>query len=194
MVRRGPQGEMVQRTISSAERPERKRRAAAFLATALMLTAAPAMAADLCQAVTAGNSQHYLLGGKSGGIVQIVKPASFPEDARAFVVKSDPTFEGQKFEVFPLGADGAGLAVHYEGSEAEQYSTMFDRVGGRLRAVEIPNLNPEAESYLNMQAAIIGGVPALFLNNEKNGTTRIVPWQNHTWGAICRLATPAAGR
>jgi hypothetical protein len=166
---------------------------AAFLAAlALMLTAAPAMAADLCQAVTAGNSLPYLLDGKSGGIVQIVKPASFPDDARAFVVKSDPTFEGQKFEIFPLGADGAGLAVHYEGSEAEQYSAMFDRAGGRLRAVEIPNLNPEAESYLNMQAAIIGGVPALFLNNEKSGTTRIVPWQNHQWGAICRLAIPAA--
>ena len=42
--------------------------------------------------------------------------------------QSDPTFEGQKFEIFPLGADGAGFAVHYEGSEAEQYAAMFDRV------------------------------------------------------------------
>jgi hypothetical protein len=191
MVRRGPQGEMVQRTISSAERPERKRRAAASLA-ALILTAAPAMAADLCQAVTAGNSQHFLRDGKSGGIVQIVKPASFPDDARAFVVKSDPTFEGQKFEIFPLGADGAGLAVHYEGSEAEQYAAMFDRVKGRLRAVEIPNLNPEAESYLNMTAATVGGVPVLFLNQEKSGETitRIAPWQNHAWGAVCQIVTP----
>ena len=100
---------------------------------ALLLSAAPAMAADLCQAVTASHSQHYLLDGKSGGIVQIVRPASFPDDARAFVVKSDPTFEGQKFEIFPLGADGAGFAVHYEGSEAEQYAAMFDRVKGKLR-------------------------------------------------------------
>jgi hypothetical protein len=190
MVRRGPQGEMVQRTISSAERPERKRRAAASLA-ALLLTAAPAMAADLCQAVTAANSQHFLLDGKSGGIVQIIKPASFPDDAKAFVVKTDPTFQDQKFEIFPLGADGAGLAVHYEGSEAEQYAAMFDRVKGKLRAVEIPNLNPEAESYLNMTAAAIGGVPALFLNHEKTGetVTRIVPWQNHAWGAVCQFVT-----
>ena len=158
------------------------------------------MAADLCQAVTASHSQPFLLDGKSGGIVQIVQPASFPGDARAFVVKSDPTFEGQKFEIFPLGADGAGFAVHYEGSEAEQYAAMFDRVKGKLRVVEIPNLNPEAQSYLSMTAATIGGVPALFLNQEKSindgkigeTVTRIVPWQDHAWGAVCELKTVAA--
>jgi hypothetical protein len=167
--------------------------AAAF--AALLLSAAPAMAADLCQAVTASHGQPFLLDGTSGGIVQIVKPASFPDDARAFVVKSDPTFEGQKFEIFPLGADGAGFAVHYEGSEAEQYAAMFDRVKGKLRAVEIPNLNPEVASYLNMTAAAIAGVPALFLNQEKSGetVTRIVSWQNHAWGAVCELKT-AAGK
>ena len=160
---------------------------------ALLLSAAPAMAADLCQAVTASHSQPILLDGKSGGIVQIAKPASFPDDARAFVVKSDPTFEGQKFEIFPLGADGAGFAVHYEGSEAEQYAAMFDREKGKLRAVQIPNLNPEAQSYLNMTAAAIGGVPALFLNQEKTGetVTRIVPWQDHKWGTVCELKTVA---
>ncbi len=193
-MRRGPQGEMVRRTISSAERPQRKRRAAAALA-ALLLSGAPVMAADLCQAVTASHSQPFLLDGKSGGIVQITKPASFPDDARAFVVKSDPTFEGQKFEIFPLGPDGAGFAVHYEGSEAEQYAAMFDRVKGKLRVVEIPNLNPEAQSYLSMTAATIAGVPALFLNQEKIGetVTRIVPWQDHRWGAVCELET-AAGK
>jgi hypothetical protein len=68
---------------------------------------------------------------------------------------------------------------------------MLDRVKGKLRTVEIPNLNPEAESYLNMTAATIGSVPALFLNQEKSDetVTRIVPWQNHTWGAICELKT-----
>ena len=166
-------------------------KAAAF--AALLLSAAPAMAADLCQAVTASRGQPFLLEGKSGGIVQIAKPANFPDDARAFVVKSDPTFEGQKFEIFPLGTDGAGLAVHYEGSEAEQYAAMFDRVKGKLRAVEIPNLNPEAQSYLNMTAAVIAGVPALFLNQEKTGetVTRIVPWQDHKWGTVCELKTAA---
>jgi len=168
-------------------------KAATASITALLLSATPAMAADLCQTVTASHSQPFLLDGKSGGIVQIAQPASFPDDARAFVVKSDPTFEGQKFEIFPMGADGAGFAVHYEGSEAEQYAAMFDRVKGKLRAVEIPNLNPEAQSYLNMTAATIGGVPALFLNQEKTGetVTRIVPWQNHAWGAVCELKTVA---
>jgi hypothetical protein len=171
-------------------------RFAASIAAALLLSAAPAMAADLCQAVTASHSQRYLLDGTSGGIVQIVKPGAFPADAKVFVVASDPSFQDQKFEIFPLGADGAGLAVHYEGSEAEQYAAMFDRVKGKLRTVEIPNLNPEAESYLNMTTAAVGGVPALFLNQEKSGetVTRIVPWQNHAWGAICELKTPATGK
>ena len=166
---------------------------------ALLLSAAPALAADLCQAVTASHSQPFLLDGKSGGIVQIVKPASFPDDARAFVVKSDTTFEGQKFEIFPMGADGAGFAVHYEGSAAEQYATMFDRVKGRLREVPIPSLNHEGEGYDYVYAAAIGGVPALFLNHETfvdhervgDAITRIVPWQDHKWGAVCELKTVA---
>ena len=162
-------------------------------AVALLLLAmqGPAQAADLCSAVTSRHSQHALLDEKSGGFVQMIKPAPFPADAKPFVVQSDPTFQDIAFDIFPMGNDGAGLAVHYEGSEAEQYAMMFDRVSGRLVAVEIPNLNPEAESYLNMRAATIGGVPALFLNDEKTGTTvtRIVPWQNHKWGAVCKLTT-----
>lgn len=161
-------------------------------AIALLLLAGPAMAADLCQAVTVSHSQHALLDEKSGGIVEMAKPAPFPADAKAFVVQSDPTFQDISFDIFPMGGDGAGLAVHYEGSEAEQYTMMFDRLKDRLAAVEIPNLNPEAESYLNMRAATIGGTPALFLNDDKNGmtVTRIVPWQDHKWGAICKLTTP----
>ena len=66
--------------------------------------------------------------------------------------------------------------------------------------MEIPNLNPEAASYLNMTAATIGGVPALFLNQEKSindgksgeTVTRIVSWQDHAWGAVCELKTMAA--
>ena len=164
------------------------------LVLAALLSATPAMAADLCQTVTAAHSLQYLRDEKSGGIVQMIKPAAFPEAVTGFVVKSDPSFQDQKFEIFPLGG-GAGLAVHYEGSEAEQYNMMFDRIGGALKAVAIPNLNPEADSYLNLYAATIGGVPALFLNNEKpEGTvTRIVPWQNHTWGAVCELKS-AAGK
>ena len=85
-----------------------------------------------------------------------------------------------------------------EKNEAEQYAAMFDRVKGKLRAVEIPNLNPEAQSYLSMTAAAIAGVPALFLNQEKSindgkrgeTVTRIVPWQDHKWGAVCELKTP----
>jgi hypothetical protein len=44
-----------------------------------------------------------------------------------------------------------------------------------------------------MTAAAIGGVPALFLNQEKTGetVTRIVPWQDHKWGAVCELKTVA---
>ena len=161
---------------------------------ALLLSVAPVQAADLCQTVTAAHSLPYLLDEKSGGIVQMIKPAAFPDAVTAFVVKNDPSFQDQKFEIFPLGG-GAGLAVHYEGSEAEQYNMMFDRVGGALKAVEIPNLNPEATSYLNLYAATIGGVPALFLNNEKpEGTiTRIAPWQDHKWGAVCELKS-AAGK
>jgi hypothetical protein len=160
---------------------------------ALLLSAAPATAADLCQTVTAAHSLQYLQDEKSGGIVAMIKPAAFPETVTAFVVKSDPSFQDQKFEIFPMGG-GAGLAVHYEGSEAEQYNMMFDRVGGALKAVEIPNLNPEAGSYLNLYAATIGGVPALFLNNQKPGgtVTRIVSWQDHKWGAVCELKSPAS--
>jgi len=161
---------------------------------ALLLTAAPAMAADLCQAVTASGSQRFLLDEKSGGIVVLIKPAPVPDDVKEFVVRTDPTFQDQKFDLFPLGKDSAGLAVHYEGSEAEQYNVMFDRVKGRLRAVEIPNLNPEAASYRSLYAATIGGAPALFLNTERPGetVTRIAPWQDHKWGAVCELKTPAA--
>ena len=174
-------------------------RFAVSIFAALLLSAAPAMAADLCQAVTASHSQQYLLDEKSGGIVRIAKPAPFPADARAFVLKTDSTFEDPRFDIFPLGADGAGFAVHYEGSAAEQYATMFDRVKGRLREVLIPSLNHEGEGYDYVYAAAIGGVPALFLNHETfvdqervgDAITRIVPWQDHKWGPICKLKTAA---
>ena len=168
------------------------RTVASVIALLLLAGRSPAMAADLCGTVTASHSLHALLDEKSGGIVQMTKPAPFPADAKAFVVRSDPTFQDIGFDIFPMGNDGAGLAVHYEGSEAEQYAMMFDRVGGRLVAVEIPNLNPDADSYLNMRAATIGGAPALFLNDEKDGVTvtRIAAWQDHKWGAMCKLTTP----
>jgi hypothetical protein len=160
---------------------------------ALLLGAAPALAADLCQAVTAGGGAQYLLAEKSGGIVEMAKPAAFPADVKAFVVKSDETFQDQDFEIYPLGKSGAGFAVHYEGTLAEQYSFAFDRVGGRLKAVEIPNLNPGAKDYRETKIAIIAGTPTLFGNDtEKDGKTviRIAPWLGHQWGPVCEIMAP----
>lgn len=160
--------------------------------TLLLLGQSPAWASDLCQAVTASHGQRYLLAEKSGGIVEMTRPAPFPADAKAFVVKSDESFQDQDFEIYPLGKTGAGFAVHYEGTLAEQYAFAFDRVGGRLRAVDVPNLNPKARDYREMKAATIAGTPALFSNDAEGArtVTRIVPWQDHRWGAVCELATP----
>lgn len=160
---------------------------------ALLLTTAPAMAADLCQQVTTSHSVPYLLAEKSGGIVQMTKPATIPADVKAFIVKSDETFQDQDFELFPLGTGGAGIAVHYEGTLAEQYSFGFDRVGGKLRAIDLPNLNPAARDYRETKVTTIGGTPALFGNDEgDDGKTiiRVVPWQGHGWGPVCEIETP----
>ena len=158
----------------------------------LLLGQSPAWASDLCTAVTQSGSQRYLLAEKSGGIVEMTRPAPFPADVKAFVVKSDETFEDQTFEIFPLGPGGAGFAVHYEGTLAEQYAFAFDRVGGTLRAVDLPNLNPKARDYREMKAASIGGTPALFSNDAEGArtVTRIIPWREHRWGATCELAMP----
>ena len=158
----------------------------------LLLGQSPAWASDLCTAVTQSGSARYLLAEKSGGIVEMTKPAPFPADAKAFVVKSDETFEDQTFEIFPLGPGGAGFAVHYEGTLAEQYSFAFDRVGGTLRAVALPNLNPKARDYREMKAASIAGTPALFSNDAEGArtVTRIIPWREHRWGAVCEFITP----
>jgi hypothetical protein len=153
----------------------------------------PAMAADLCQQATASHSLPYLLAEKSGGIVMMTKSASFPADVKAFVVKSDETFQDQDVELFPLGPGGAGIAVHYEGTLAEQYSFGFDRTGGKLKAVDLPNLNPHARDYRETKIATIGGVPALFGNDEgDDGKTsiRVVPWLDHHWGAVCEIDMP----
>jgi hypothetical protein len=158
-----------------------------------MSVATPALAADLCRQASASHSLAYLLAEKSGGIVQMTRPATIAADVKAFVVKSDETFQDQDFEIFPLGTGGAGVAVHYEGTLAEQYSFGFDRNGGKLRAVDLPNLNPNARDYRETKAAIIAGVPALFSNDEgDDGKTiiRIVPWLGHGWGTICEIETP----
>jgi hypothetical protein len=162
----------------------------AAITAALLLTAAPALAADLCQQAATNNSLPYLLAEKSGGIVQMTKAASFPADVKAFVVKSDETFQDQDVEIFPLGSGGAGIAVHYEGTLAEQYSFGFDRSGGKLIAVDLPNLNPHARDYRETKIATIGGTPALFGNDEgDDGKTmiRIVRWLGHRWGAVCEI-------
>ena len=157
------------------------------------MSAAPALAADLCQAVTASGSARYLLAERSGGIVEMAKPAAFPADVKAFVVKSDETFQDQDFEIYPLGKSGAGFAVHYEGTLAEQYSFAFDRIGGRLKPVEIPNLNPKARDYRETKIAVIAGTPALFGNDAEEDKTviRIAPWLGHAWGPVCELKSAA---
>ena len=161
------------------------------LAALALFMANKAQAADLCQQVTASHSLQFLLDEKSGGVVQMIKPASFPADVKSFVIKSDDSFQDQEFQTFPLGKDGAGLAVHYEGSEAEQYTVMFDRVNGHLVKADPPNLNPTAQSYRNLWPVTIGGAPALFSSGDENGkpVTRIAPWQGHAWSAICEIAS-----
>jgi hypothetical protein len=160
---------------------------------ALLLTTVPVSAADLCHQATASHSVTYLLAEKSGGIVAMTKPATFPAGVKAFVVKSDETFQDQDFEIFPLGSGGAGVAVHYEGTLAEQYSFGFDRAGGKLRAIDLPNLNPAARDYRETKIATIGGKPALFSNDDgDDGRTiiRITPWRGHGWGRVCEIDTP----
>jgi hypothetical protein len=166
---------------------------------ALLLSAAPVTAADLCQQATASHSLPFLLAEKSGGIVQMIKPAPFPADVKPFVIKSDETFQDQDIDIYPLGSGGAGFAVHYEGTLAEQYSFGFNRVGGKLRAIDLPNLNPNARDYRETKIATIAGTPALFGNDEgDDGKTviRIVPWLGHAWGKLCEIdtATPAPAK
>lgn len=159
---------------------------AAFLALAsLPVFPLPAFAADPCRTVTASGGVQYLRAEKSGGAVHMTAPTSFPADVKPFVVKSDETFQDQDFQVFPLGGGGAGLALHYEGTLAEQYFFAFDRVGGKLKPVEMPNLNVKAQDYKESKVATIGGVPVLFMNDD--GVVRIAPWQGHGFGPACEI-------
>src|ERR1700749_4689436 len=88
---------------------------------ALVLAALPARAADVCAAVA---------GGAAPGLTP---QASFPADVKPFVIKADPTFQDQVIELYPLGKDGAGLGVHYEGTLATEYMVAFARVGDRMK-------------------------------------------------------------
>lgn len=142
---------------------------------ALLLIALPARAADICAAV-------------AGGVALTPTPqASFPEDVKPFVIKTDPTFQGQAIELYPLGKDGAGLAIHYEGTLATEYLVGFDRVKGRLVQVPLPDLNPEADEYFEAHLAIVNGAPILFSTREANGKkiTRISTWLGHAFGPVC---------
>ena len=105
---------------------------------ALFLATLPARAADLCAAVAAGAP------------LLPVPQAGFPPDVKTFVIKTDPTFQDQVIELYPLGKAGAGLAIHYEGTLATEYLVGFDRAKGKLVQVPLPDLNPEADDYANL--------------------------------------------
>ena len=162
-----------------------------FLLLALLFTASGAQAADICQIVSASGNLRYLEAARSGGGVTITPQASFPTDVKPFVVKTDPTFQDQVIEFYALGPDGAGLALHYEGTLPTEYFVTFDRVGdrekGKLVSVAFPDLNPEADDYFEARVATIGGLPILFSTREAEGKkrTRIAPWTGHAWGSVC---------
>lgn len=171
-----------------------------FLFLTLLFTAplliTGARAADICRIVGASGDLQYLETGKSGGDVTMTPQARFPADVKPFVIKTDPTFQDQVIELYPLGSDGAGLALHYEGTLPTEYFVTFDRVGdgetGKLVSVALPNLNPEADDYFEARVATIGGLPVLFSTREADGkkVTRIAPWQGHRFGPVCEA--PAA--
>jgi hypothetical protein len=140
-----------------------------------LLAALPARAAEICAAV-------------AGGAPLVPAPqARFPADVKPFVIAADPTFQDQPMELYALGKDGAGLAIHYEGTLATEYLVAFDRVGGALKRVALPDLNPEADEYFEAHVALVGGTPVLFSSREADGrkTTRIAPWTGHEFGPIC---------
>jgi hypothetical protein len=141
----------------------------------LLLAALPARAADLCAQV-------------AGGAPLVPVPqAAFPADVKPFVIADDPTFQDQLIELYPLGKTGAGLAVHYEGTLAEQYLAAFDRVNGKLKSVAVPNLNSETDDYFEAHLATVNGAPVLFGTHEADGKTlvRLAPWTGHQFGPIC---------
>lgn len=162
-----------------------------FLFLALLLTASGARAADICQIAGASGDLQLLEAAKSGGDVTITPQTSFPADVKPFVIKTDPTFQDQVIELYPLGPNGAGLALHYEGTLPTEYFVTFDRVGdrekGKLVSVALPDLNPEADDYFEARVATIGGLPILFSTREVAGKKiiRIAPWQGHAWGPVC---------
>src|SRR5215475_8238608 len=125
-----------------------------LLAIALVFTAAPARAADICAAV-------------AGGSAPVLTPqGAFPADVKPFVIKTDPTFQDQVIELYPLGKDGAGLAIHYEGTLATEFMVAFDRVKGKLISIPPPDLNPEADDYFEAHVATVNGAPVLFSTRE----------------------------
>ena len=142
---------------------------------ALLFAAVPARAADICAAVD------------SGAPIVPTPQASFSADVKAFAIKTDPTFQGQVIELYPLGKDGAGLAVHYEGTLATEYMVTFQRVKGMLMSVPLPDLNPEADEYFEAHVATVNGAPVLFSTREVGGKkiTRIAPWAGQAWGRVC---------
>ena len=165
-----------------------------FLLLPFLFAASGAQAADICQIVAASGDLQYLEAGKSGGDVLITPQARFPDDVKPFVIKTDPTFQDQVIELYPLGTDGAGLALHYEGTLPTEYFVTFDRVGdrtkGRLVSVALPNLNPEADNYFEAQVATVGGLAILFSAGDRDAKkpTRITAWTGHAWSPVCEAA------
>ncbi|HEY2836127.1 MAG TPA: hypothetical protein VGI89_06115 [Rhizomicrobium sp.] len=161
------------------------------LFVAALLAASPARAADICRIVTASGDLRYLQAVKSGGDVMITPQSRFPEDVKPFVIKTDPTFQDQVIELYPLGTKGAGLALHYEGTLPTEFFVTFDRVSdpekGKLVAVAVPDLNPEADDYFEAHVATVGGTPVLFSTREVGGKkrTRIAAWRGHAWSPVC---------
>ena len=145
------------------------------LAAALSIAATQAKAADICAAVA------------GGALLSPAPQASFPADVKPFVIKTDPTFQDQVIELYPLGRNGAGLAVHYEGTLATEYMVAFDRRAGTLASVPVPNLNPEADEYFEAHVATMNGAPVLFSTRDADGKklTRIAPWLGHAFGPVC---------
>ena len=148
-------------------------RIATFLAA--LLAALPARAAEVCVQV-------------AGGAPLVPVPqARFPADVKPFVTAADPSFQDQVIELYPLGKGGAGLAVHYEGTLASEYLVAFDRIEGKLKAVPVPDLNPEADDYFEAHVALVKGTAVLFSTREVAGKkiTRLAPWLGHGFGPVC---------
>lgn len=170
---------------------------AVLLATSKAPTATPVLylspTDDLCKAVTESRSLPYLHSETSGGILKMEDPMPISPGLAAFL-QADPAFADMKrYQVQPLGPDGAGIASYYDGSAYDQYVIIFDRVNGHLREVDEPDVGPGTEGDGYAYAATIGGVPVLFSNRdkEKQTITKIVPWRNHKWGKPCEIVSPA---